>query len=497
VIHSDSDVCAPTEMHCGPRRARAHNRARNRNRAIPKMGMFVVPALAGGLHQRPRHPKGCTTSIPIFGIARARGTSARKRGVAWLAVLVALSFSFCSGADLFKKYGKLVKVGPNPSAIAAADLNNDGLPEIVTADTGAMNDPRQERPANDEVSVMVAAGDLEYVGEPRLRTDFAPYSIAIGNVDALKAPDIVVGCFMATHHNDLWLFRNIGDNLFESTSFRVPIETLPYKRMLDGDQRPVFTVPGITSIALADFNGDGYRDVVCTGWCSDVLIYFPGVPDKYFGEPRCIPATDGPRDIRAADLDGDGHLDVVVALYSSNEVGIWKGNGDGTFAPAARFSSRGRLPNKVQVADVNRDGKPDIIVSHCYSDDSIVIFYGEGAFSFSTSQEIVLGPDRNALEHEIRDLVVTDLNSDKKPDIAAACFASKQVVVLINDSAGNALPQTFRRETYTFGDGRPRALCTTDLNKDGSTDLLVALWEENSVAFLLGQAPKSESPAKR
>jgi hypothetical protein len=188
---------------------------------------------------------------------------------------------------------------------------------------------------------------------------------------------------------------------------------------------------------------------------------------------------------------------LAVALYSSNEVGVWKGKGDGTFEPAARFSSRGRLPSKIDVADVNRDGKLDIVVSHCYSDDSIVIFYGEGAFSFSTSQEIVLGTDRSVLEHEIRDLVVADLDGDKKPDIAAACFASKQVAVLINESPGSALPQAFRRETYAFDSGRPRALCTADVNKDGGTDLLVALWEENSVAFLIGTPPKPEAPPKR
>ena len=200
----------------------------------------------------------------------------------------------------------------------------------------------------------------------------------------------------------------------------------------------------------------------------------------------------------AADLDGDGNPDLAVALYGSNEVGLWKGDGKGGFDPVTRFSSRGRLPSKIQIADVNRDGKPDIVVSHCYSDDSIVIFYGEGQYRFSVSQEILLGKDHDVLEHEIRDLVVADFNNDKRPDLAVACHASKQVVVLMNESPDPSVPQTFRQEAYPFDNGRPRALCAADLNNDGALDLAVAL-SDGQVSFLIGKpepAPAREHPEK-
>ncbi len=397
-------------------------------------------------------------------------------------------------AQTFARSGKSYQVGPNPTAIAVADLNDDGFPDMVIANTGTMSDPRQERPANDEVSVLMSKGSLEYEALPPLRTDFAPYALAIANVDALKALDIVVASFMAVHHHDLALFRNMGGNVFEPHYFKVPEEKLAYNRMYNSNQEPVFTTPGLTSIVLGDFNHDSLRDAVATGWSSDLIAFFPGTADTYFGDPKTIAAPGGPRDIKAADFDGDGNLDLVATLYCSNEIGIWKGDGKGGFEPAARFETRGHLPNKMQIADMNRDGHPDIVVSHCHTDDSIVIFYGGGNFDFSVSQEISLGTKRDVLEREIRDIVVADFNHDERPDIAAACHASGQVVVLINEGGSPAPPLTFKFETYTFDGAKPRALAAADFNKDDAVDLVVVLSSENKVELLAGKIRPVREP---
>ena len=401
-----------------------------------------------------------------------------------------------AAADSLVKHTATYKVGPNPNAIAAGDLNGDGFPDIVTANTGAMNDARRERPANDECWVLESSASLAYTALPPLKADFAPYAVALANVDTLKAPDIIIASFMAVHHKDISLFRTMGEQVYEPSFYKVPDEGISYNRMKDSDNQAVFEKPGLTSVLVNDFNRDGFRDLIATAWCSDVLVYFPGVANTFFGEPRLIAAPGGPRDVRAADLDSDGELDLAVALYASNDIGLWRGDGKGTFTAVSSFSSRGSLPSKLQIADMNADGHLDIVVSHCYAEDSIVIFYGDSSFTFGTSQEILLGKERDVLEHEIRDVLVGDFDSDGRPDIAAACYGSGQVSLLINGSSDKSIPQSFTRENYTYDNGKPRALCAADFNQDGITDIGVALWNSDSVALLLGATKAKPEPKK-
>lgn len=408
-----------------------------------------------------------------------------KKGITFLLLLFAVASPVF--ADRFSRHPTLLRAGPNPSSIVVADLNGDGLPDIVTGDIGRLRSTREEVPAHDQLSLLIATGRLTYEPQPQLKTGFAPYHVVVAKVGHPPAPAIISVNFLATRNRDLSLFQNIGSNNFEPTHFSVPDEDVHYVKMLDGDESPVFTTPGITSIAVEDIDGDGLPDAVATGWASDVLIYFPGNKDHIFGRPKIIPAPDGPRDLVLIDLDGDKKLDIVTTMYDSGEVALWKGNGKGDFYEVDRFITRGDLPHKVRVGDINGDGKIDIAVSHCHGSDSIVLFFGEGKFRFSTSQEIVLGDNREAVEYEIRDFVLSDFNGDGKLDIAAACFRKKQVVVFMNRSRDQSIPQRFRKETYSFKRGKPRALTVADFNQDQKPDLGVALWEANAVALLLGK----------
>ncbi len=393
-------------------------------------------------------------------------------------------------AATFVKWNRTLPVGPQPCAIATADLTGNGLPDLVTADRGTLTDLREERPANDEISILLAQSKMEYQRYlPSLRSGFGPYALALANMDVLPWIDIVVANFHDTKHRDLSVFLNLrNDNVFKPLTFTVPDQDLPYNAQRDPEGNPLFAASGLTSLVVRDFNGDGFRDVCATAWASDQLVLFPGAAEGILGNPRLIPLGGGPRDIQEYDFDQDGKRDLAVVLYRSAEVVLLKHIAPMEFKEQARFPTGGRLPTRLRMADINADGRMDIVVSHSYTDDSIVIFYADNTpFSYTVSQTIRLGSDSRTLEKKICDILPGDFNNDGRVDIAATCHFSGEVVVLFNQSKDATIPQSFRKEIYTYDNGKPYALCTADFDQNGKPDLAVTLWEANAVAFLLGR----------
>ena len=197
--------------------------------------------------------------------------------------LIAFAFLLSASPEstaepLFELQKTTLKVGPFPNSIVSGDLNEDGYPEILTADRGRLADQREQRPAEANLSFQVGGPDFSFTPQPQMRTGFGPYRIMIVNIDALRAPDILTVNFMATRNRDLTLLRNLGENLFEPIHFSVPEGRLKYTKKRDADGVPLYPIPGLTAFDVADLNSDGYRDVVATAWSSDALITFPGDP---------------------------------------------------------------------------------------------------------------------------------------------------------------------------------------------------------------------------
>jgi hypothetical protein len=139
-----------------------------------------------------------------------------------------------------------------------------------------------------------------------------------------------------------------------------------------------------------------------------------------------VAAGDGPRSVTVADLNGDGRPDLVTANFYSDNVSILLGNGAGGFATAAGFPAEaGDGPVSVAVADVNGDGRPDLVTANIFSNNvSVLLGDGAGGFSAAAGSPVAVGGFPISV-------AVADLNGDGRPDLVTANFGSDNVSVLL------------------------------------------------------------------
>jgi hypothetical protein len=217
--------------------------------------------------------------------------------------------------------------------VAVADLNGDGVPDIVgTTDTG--------------IFVILGKGSRKFAKAVTFSSGGQqPYAVAVGDLNHDGIPDLVVANYGTEQNGD---YGNVAVLLGKGDGgFDPPVRYTIGKR-----KDPLWLV-------LGDFNGDGNLDVAVTTQNSNEVHILLGRGDGTLSPPRSFPAGPNPLSIATADFNGDGILDLAVADYSSPaHVSVLLGNGDGTFQSPAKFSVRGTV--QLVVADFSHDGKPDI-----------------------------------------------------------------------------------------------------------------------------------------
>lgn len=177
---------------------------------------------------------------------------------------------------------------------------------------------------------------------------------------------------------------------------------------------------GSQSAACGDFNRDGQLDLAVVG--KGFVQVIPGDAKEVFAPAKSevLSTTMFSSRVCVADLNADGQLDLFVENFSdinatSNAVASWVlFNREGKFSLEGRKEVRTFGATGGSVADVNRDGKPDLVISNYHGDTtrhvSLFIYYGEGPGTFSAQPEELPAYSSSAN-------MVLDLNNDGYPDI--------------------------------------------------------------------------------
>jgi hypothetical protein len=235
-------------------------------------------------------------------------------------------------------------------------------------------------------------------------------------------------------------------------------------------------------VAAADFDGDGDRDLayIAAPTGSDLRSDgFIGVRENDgkggFGAETRYPADDGPTGLVAADMNGDGRPDLVVTAreLTSDTVSVHL-NAAGGFPDKASYRSVGG-PNAVDVADMDGDGDLDVVVGGFADPERGPGRPATAAGVHLNGGDGTLGPVsiyQAREEGEPFDVAVGDFNGDGIRDVALADFnfgLKGQVSVFPGTGAGGVLGAPATYETA----GAASDLSVGKLNGDGADDLVV------------------------
>ena len=332
------------------------------------------------------------------------------------------------------------------SHVAIGDFNRDGKLDMVVTNS-----------SSNTVGVYMGNGNGTFAAAVTYPVGNGPTFVAVGDINYDGAPDLVVANFGS---NSISVLMNSGTGSFAAA--------VNYG-----------TLVGPKQVALGDMNGDGALDVAVANNGSAAVSTFFNLGAGVLSSRLDIATGSLSNGVGLADFTGDGVLDLAVSRGGSGGSGgvlICAGVGNGAFQPG--MSTGGGGGGWVQLADMNGDGKQDIVVLN-QGANAVYIQYGRGDGTF---QPVVTVSSTNV--GGAWGVGISDLNGDGILDLVIPQAGANALQVFTGRTSG-----TFSAPYSVPTISGPLAVALGDFNGDGAPDLAIPNYSAGRVSVALSTTP--------
>jgi hypothetical protein len=353
----------------------------------------------------------------------------------------------------------LLPTGNLPAQIVAGDLYGNGADDLVVRNAGDGTLSIYINHDNESGPIRTVTPPFD----PPITVPVGPgiSDVTLADLSGDGRVDILITDKLT---GEVGGIQNLGPGVF-TPPVMYPAGTGLYAVTNASGPATVTTFEATIGVAAAPLTTGGPDDLVAIDPGSNTASVLGGLGGGRFANPVTVPTASPAIQVLLADLQGNGVPDMIV--LSDQGVSVYRGDSHGGFLPDPFTIPAGPEPTGMTFADVNDDGKLDLLVGNAYGDLLVLLGNGDGTFQ----------PYHNVNQN----VALADLpNGSPTPDFVFADQGLDKVVVDYSGGKSKTLAD------QTGGLLAPGAVVLADLNGDGIPDLIVANSGGNNVLVYPG-----------